>query len=53
MVENQPTEEIDVHRGVRQDCILSPLLFKLYSEATFRETLEDVSENSYKWRRNY
>ena len=39
-VENKLTEEIEIRRGVRQGCILSPLLFNLYSEVIFDETLE-------------
>lgn len=42
-VENQLTEEIEIRRGVRQGCILSPLLFNLYSEAILKETLEEES----------
>lgn len=43
LIDNQPTEEMEIRRGVRQGCILSPLLFNLYSEAIFRETLEQES----------
>lgn len=37
----QPTEGIEVRRGVRQGFIVSPLPIYLYSEAIFREILED------------
>jgi len=32
---------MEIRRGVRQDCILSLLLFNLYIQAIFREALED------------
>jgi hypothetical protein len=36
----EPTEMIQILRGVRQGCILSPILFNLYSEEIFSEALE-------------
>jgi len=39
---NELSDDIEIRRGVRQGCVLSPLLFNLYSEGVFREALEDV-----------
>lgn len=41
MVEILPTEETEDCLGVKQDCILSLLLFNLYGKAIFKETLVD------------
>lgn len=41
-VEKDHTEEVDICRGVRQGCILSPLLFNVYSEAIMTEALENL-----------
>ena len=34
------TEEFDIGKGVRQSCILSPLLFNMYAEKIMREALD-------------
>ena len=35
------TDNIDIEKGVRQGCNLSPLLFNIYAENTMREALEE------------
>lgn len=43
-VDGQYTSSIQIQKGVRQGCVLSPLLFNLYSEQIFRKALEDLTE---------
>ena len=44
------TDTINIWKGVRQGCILSPLLFKIYTENIMREALEDMGWGNQYWR---
>ncbi|KAF6217287.1 hypothetical protein GE061_001641 [Apolygus lucorum] len=43
-VEQVTSDEVRFRKGVRHGCILSRLLFNLYSEAVFKEALQEVSQ---------
>src|SRR5438034_7886829 len=41
-VEGEGSRSFSIRRGVRQGCIVSPILFNLYSEFMIREALERI-----------
>lgn len=43
-IEGQLSESVQIKRGVRQGCVLSPLLFNIYSEEIFKEALTTEKE---------
>ena len=45
------TSEIDIRLGVRQWCVLSPILFNLYSEKLIEEVLDDDEVACFNGRR--
>ena len=43
-IEGELSDSVEIKRGVRQGCILSPLLFNIYSERIFSEALDESRE---------
>lgn len=43
-IEKEFTEDIEIKRRVRQGCVLSPILFNLYSEEILAEALNESQE---------
>uniref|UniRef100_A0A8D8SH15 Craniofacial development protein 2 n=1 Tax=Cacopsylla melanoneura TaxID=428564 RepID=A0A8D8SH15_9HEMI len=42
--EGEHTENVKIMRGVRQGCVISPLIFNLYSERIFCEALDEMEK---------
>src|SRR5437899_10757886 len=40
--DGEVSREVGVERGVRQDCVILPMLFNLYSEFMIQEAMESV-----------
>ena len=44
IVDNEKSSEMNIKRGLRQGCVMSPLLFNVYSESIFKEALLSKNE---------
>ena len=49
-IEFGETDTINIVKGVRQGCILSPLMFRIYAENIMRDSLEDWDGGNQYWR---
>ncbi|KAL1446457.1 hypothetical protein WDU94_005636 [Cyamophila willieti] len=43
-IEGKTSDAVEIRQGVRQGCILSPVLFNTYSESLFKEALDGAAE---------
>ena len=43
-MDGDESEDIQICRGVRQGCILFPLLFNVYADIVFKEVLKEMEE---------
>ena len=43
-IDGKCTEAVKIGRGVRQGCLISPILFSIYAEAMMCEALEDIQD---------
>lgn len=48
-LEGVTSEAVRLRTDIRQGCVLSPLLFNIYSEAIFKEALDCYWWNKNKW----